>query len=181
MISYSNPYNADTEAPDDDDALIDDPEQQMQLRFKKYVRRLRRGAWGDHIAIQGISNHFNIAINVMSSEHSQMFRVVPRNGTVEHEVYIGCILQYHFVGLDLITLNVNSHHTTSEPNDVRDPLNDDIIAEGDEHIRQITGGPQTSMMSLENPKSFRETVSIAPAEGLSNITDKDFKAMVCKP
>ena len=48
-------------------------------------------------AIQAISNHFNVAINVMSS---QMVRIVPWNGTVDHKVYIGLVLQHHFVGLD---------------------------------------------------------------------------------
>ena len=55
---------------------------------QKYISRLRNGAWGDHVAIQGISDRFNIAINVLSSEHSNMIRVIPRNGTIEHEVYV---------------------------------------------------------------------------------------------
>ena len=74
-VTSSNAYSADTEAPDDDDAIIDnisDPEQQVQLRFAKYVHGLRNGAWGDHMAIQGI------AINVLSSEHTNMIRVVPK-------------------------------------------------------------------------------------------------------
>ena len=72
-----------------------------------------------------------------------MIRVIPRNGTIEHEVYIGLILQYHYVGLDKVAVSdSNSQNTTTDPNDTDDPLNDDIIAEGDEHIRQITGGPQ---------------------------------------
>ena len=48
-------------------------------------------------------------------------------------------------------------------------------------IRQIAGGPMASMMSLENPEAFGQTVSIAPAEGqkpLSIMTDPDFEAMV---
>ena len=184
-IRCSNAHNADTEAPNDEDAFIDtvhQSEQQLQLRFEKYVSRLRNGAWGDHVAIQGISDRFNIAINVLSSEHSNMIRVIPRNGTIEHEVYIGLILQYHYVGLDKVAVSdSNSQNTTTDPNDTDDPLNDDIIAEGDEHIRQITGGPQASMMSLENPEAFSQTVSIAPAEGqkpLSIMTDTNFEAMV---
>ena len=43
---------------------------------------------------------------------------------------------------------------TSEPNDASDSLSDDVIAEGDEHIRQITGVPQPSMKSLENTEAF---------------------------
>ena len=117
------------------------------------------------MAIQGIANVFTIAVNVLSSENPSMICVVPMNASVEHEVYIGLILQYHYVGLD-------------DPLD--DPLNDETITEGDEHIRQITGGPQASMMSLENPETFGPVFSIAPTEGqklLSIMTDKDFEAM----
>ena len=66
----------------------------------KYIHRFRNGAWGDHISVQSISNVFHLAINVLSSEHSNMIRVVPRDDNIEHEVYIGLILQYHYVGLD---------------------------------------------------------------------------------
>ena len=162
-----NAYNADTEVPDDEDALIDaiiDPELQVQLRFQRYVHRLHHSAWGDHIAIQAISNHFNVAINVMSS---QMVRIVPWNGTVDHKVYIGLILKYHFVGLDKLAgsdiVECDSQLTTSEPNDASDPFSNDVIAEGDEHIRLITSVPQASMMSLEKPEAFGQIVSIAPA------------------
>ena len=51
---------------------------------------------------------------------------------------------------------------------------------GVEHTRQITGGPQESMMSFEDPETFRQIVSIAPAEGqspLAIMTDPDFEAM----
>ena len=70
----------------------------------------------------------------------------------------------------------DSQNTTNEPNDA---LNDEDIAECDEHIQQITGGPQANMMSLENPEAFGQTVSIAPAEGqkpLSIMTDREFEA-----
>ena len=62
-VESDNAYTADTEAPSDEDAFIDkvhDPEQQVQLRWERYVHRLRNGAWGDHVAIQGISNVFNM-------------------------------------------------------------------------------------------------------------------------
>ena len=45
------------------------------------------------------------------------------------------------------------------------PLDDNAIEEGDEHTRQITGGPLTSLMSNENPEAFNEIVCVAPAEG----------------
>ena len=187
-IATNNSYNADTEAPTEQDAYIDtiaDPEQQAELRWANYLNRLRNGAWGDHMAIQGMSNVFNIAVNVLSSENPTMIRVVPMNASVKHEVYIGLIMQYHYVGLDKVSHtdmqscnNVDNSSTSHENTD--DPLDDETIAEGDEHIRQITGGPQASMMSLENPEAFGQIFSIAPAEGqkpLSIMTDKAFETM----
>ena len=68
-IQSDDTYNADTEAPSEEDAIIDsvlDPEQQTQLRWERYLHRFRNGAWGDNLTIQGISNEFNVAINVLS-------------------------------------------------------------------------------------------------------------------
>ena len=138
------------------------------------------------MAIQGISNHFQVAINVLSSEHANVIRTVPISGGVEHEVYVGLILQYHYVGLNRLAasnsvLSSPEGVTPDNTEDTDDPLSDDVIAKGDKHIEQITGGPQATMMTLENPESFSQIVSIAPAEGqkpLSIMTDVEFKAMV---
>ena len=161
--------------------MIHDTEQQMQLRWERYIYRFRNDGWGDHLAIQGISNVFNVAINILSSEHSNVIRNVPRSGNVEHEVYIGLILQYHYVGLDKLVDASGLDNSTTDSTGNNDPLGDEVIAEGDEHIRQITGGPQASMMTLENPEAFGHAISIAPAEGqkpLSIMTDAEFEAMV---
>ena len=132
-VESNNAYNADTDAPGDEDAFIDtvsDPEQQVQLRWERYIQRFRNGAWGNHVAIQGISNEFNIAINIISSEHSNMVHIVTRNGDVEHEVYIGLILQYHYVGLHKITesdnvANGSETETTDTTSSTNNPLNDE--------------------------------------------------------
>ena len=61
-----------------------------------------------------------------------------------------------------------------------DPLDDAMIEKGDEHTIQITGAPQASMMSLENPEALDQIASVAPAEGqrpLASMTDKEFEAM----
>ena len=60
------------------------------------------------------------------------------------------------------------------------PLDDTAIEEGDEHTRQITGGPLASIMSIENPETINEIVCVAPAEGqrpLSIMTDSNFETM----
>ena len=72
-VHSGNAYNADTEAPSDQDAIIDsihDIEQQIQLRWERYIHRFRNGGWGVHLAIQSISNVFN----VLSSKHSNVIR-----------------------------------------------------------------------------------------------------------
>ena len=46
-VQYNDAYNADTEAPSDEDAIIDlvhDPERQTQLRWERYMQSFRNGA-----------------------------------------------------------------------------------------------------------------------------------------
>ena len=72
----------------------------MELRWAKYVQRLKDGAWGDHIAIQGICDLFNVTVNVLSSQNVTMTPILPRSymkhGS-EGELYVGLVLQYHYV------------------------------------------------------------------------------------
>ena len=89
----------------------------------RYIYTVRNVAWGDHLDIQAISNEFSIAINVLSSEHCNVTRVVPRNGNITHEIYIGLILQ---VGVDKVTLSdnisSNSETTTNSTSNANDLL-----------------------------------------------------------
>ena len=52
--SEDDDYNADTEQPTTEDQYINsvvDPQMQTELRWQKYVKCLRQGAWGDHITL----------------------------------------------------------------------------------------------------------------------------------
>ena len=52
-----------------------------------------------------------------------------------------------------------------------------MFDEGDEHSMRITGGPQASMMTVENPEA---TISVAPGEGqkpLFIMSDIHFEAI----
>ena len=60
----------------------------------------RQGAWGDHITLQAIADMLSMKINVFSSNHP-MFSVTPGVCSAEWEVFLGLILQYHYVGLDI--------------------------------------------------------------------------------
>ena len=196
-----NRYNADTEAPNVEDELIacvTDPELRTQLMWNKYIRRVRSGAWGDNIVIAALCNMFSITINVLSvsSQYTNTVAMTPISGVSHNEIYIGLVMQYHFVALvqqatDTETTSVNmgetsddscSQQTTSNSNsvvcgDTETSLDDAVIEKGDEHTRSITGGPSASMLSVENPEAI---VCVAPCEGekpMSIYTDKSFEVM----
>ena len=194
-VVSNDPYNADTEPPtaqDDQIETIADHELQVDLRFEKNVQRLKDGAWGDHIAIQGICDMFNVTVNVLSSQNPTMTPILPRSYIKydsEGEVYVGLVLQYHYVGLDRMSMDIDSTVVAAEGTATcnpqgqyqastdENPLDDATIEQGDEHTIQITGGPTASMMSLEHPEAI---ISIAPAEGqrpLFIMTDPNFEAM----
>ena len=95
-VATNSKYNADTEPPTDEDEYINsvsDPELQTQLRWAKYVRRLRQGAWGgDHINFQAIADMLSVKINVPSCLLPLPVTAVP---------HVRCLLAlYHYVGLD---------------------------------------------------------------------------------
>ena len=184
-VSSDDSYNADTDQPTADDEYINSvPNSQLQteLRWRKYLRSLRHGAWGDHITMQGIADMLCVKINVLSSHHS-ILSVAPGTGSAECEISVGLIMQYHYVGLETSGSNVeqNAQPTNDTENALAaDALDDATIEEGDEHRRQISGAPMASMMCLENPESFRDIICVAPAEGerpLNIMTDPNFEAM----
>ena len=107
-VSSNNGYNADTEAPDEYDlyiASVVNPEEQAQLRWVRYLDKLQNGAWGDHIALQGICNMLGIAVEVMhvACNYDTVVTVSPTCSNSSHKVYVGLLLQYHYVGLDPIS------------------------------------------------------------------------------
>ena len=197
-VAQNDDHNADTEPQTQEDEYIDsiaDPELQIELRWQKYIRCLKQGAWGDNIAMQAISDVLSVTINVLSS-HYPMYSVTPRNHCADNEVFVGLIMQYHYLGLDKIPeqpqptipvqpaqpeTSANCEPVAEQPEPVSDnELDDATIEEGDEHRRQISGAPQASMMCVENCESFRHAMCVAPAEGerpQNIITDLNFEAM----
>ena len=135
--------------------------------------------------MQAISDMLSVTINVLSS-HYPMYSVTPNNHCAINEVFVGLIMQYHYVGLDKIPVQPVQpvqldNHTVPEQSVQLEPVHtesvqsepvsnnelDDATREaGDEHRRQISGAPQaSSMMCVENPESFRDIICVAPAEG----------------
>ena len=186
-VDQHDDYNADTDPITQEDEIISsitDPQLQTELRWQKYVRCLKQGAWGDNIAMQAVSDMFSVTIHVLSS-HYPMYSVTPQNHCATDEVFVGLIMQYHYVGLDkLQTPALPIADTPVQPNQSEQAYDDELdeatVAEGDEHRRQISGAPQASMMCVESPESFSQTMCVAPAEGerpLNIMTDLEFEAM----
>ena len=44
-------------------------------------------------------------------------------------------------------------------------LEDSTVEKGDEHTRQITVGSQGSMLWVQNPGVFKDTICVTPAQG----------------
>ena len=108
-----------------------------------------------------------------------MTPIVPSNGTSSGNVYIGLIEQYHYVALEATTDSTNKSVDSTNDNSTEE-LSDDIIEQGDEDTRQITGGPLESMLSHENPQADAHIYSVAPGEGQRPIfimNDIHFEAM----
>ena len=93
-----------------------------------------------------------------------MTPIVPTSDTSNASVYIGLIEQYHYVALEAITESTDSVDSTDDNS--TEELSDDIIEQGDEHTRQITGGPLDTMLSHKNLSANAHYVySVALAEG----------------
>ena len=127
--------------------------------------------WEDHVVISALANMFSVTINlsycaVVTTQppppHSLQAVLVPQKCT------LSLIMQYHFVGLDKqnstdlqvpvtprnrshVVKNLYSQNTSYDSLSSLDtPLDDVTIEQGDEHTRNITGGPLASIMSVEN-------------------------------
>ena len=97
-------YNADTVASTKDDeyiASIANSQLQKELLWQKYLKQLEDGARGDNIAMQAISDMLSVTITVLSS-HYPAYSVTPLNHCATNELFIGLIMQFHYVGLDKI-------------------------------------------------------------------------------
>ena len=202
-MSSDDASNADTEPPDEYDAYIasvKDPEEQAQLRWERYLCRLKNGAWGDYIALQGISDMLGVTVKVLHVNNNSdvtTITVCPSSGTSNYTVNVALMLQFHYVGLDPISnrttyasvnindtvsvndvvannnnnTNDNANKDNSNNNSANDKLDDEAIAKGDEYNIAITGGPQVcSVLSVENPETDNNIYSIAPAEGQKPIS-----------
>ena len=84
----------------------------------KVLAKAERCTWGDHIiAIQSIYGMSNVTVNVLSSQNPTIIPMFTRsytkyNSRGEVYMYVGLIMQYHYVGLDQLPLEVETSDST---------------------------------------------------------------------
>ena len=81
----SNFMNVDTEATTEQDHLtskIEDEDTRAELLWTKYLKRLKQGAWGDHLTVQALANMLNVNINIISTLNIDMEPIQPNDETV---------------------------------------------------------------------------------------------------
>ena len=88
---------------------------------------------GDHIAIQSICDMFNVTVNVLSSQNPTMISILPRTYTKydsQGEVFVGLIMQYHYVGFDQIPMDVETSDSTVAKLVPTTCTTDDLLEDG---------------------------------------------------
>ena len=101
-IQSNNSFNADTDQPTQEDAVISslsDQNIRLQLRWCKYLRRLRSGAWGDHIAVQGLANMLHVDIRILATGNPNMIPITSADSPIG-VLHLGLIGQFHYMAFD---------------------------------------------------------------------------------
>ena len=91
---------------------LSDQNTQLQLRWCKYLRRLRSGAWGDHIAVQGLANMLHVNIRILATGNPNMEPITSAHSPIG-VLHLGLIGQFHYMVLD----QANAGHCS----DAQDP------------------------------------------------------------
>ena len=125
IVEQGDLLNADTAQPDERDKMIAEIEcleTRKHARWELYLHRLEHERlWGDNITLQGLAERFQVNIHIISSETENLPTHGPISGTSKADVYIGHILQRHYVALDRYC-EVTSHqakHDRSHGKDLR--------------------------------------------------------------
>lgn len=77
--------------------------QQQIYAFELYIDNLRRGAWVDNLAVQGVADMLNINIDVISTlSPNCIINVRPRQKKSENTITIGLLKELHYVAFEKI-------------------------------------------------------------------------------
>ena len=98
-IIAHDPLNADTEAPTRQDEVISSIDLRQQLRWLQYLERLNAGAWGDHIAVQGLADMLHVDMHIISTINPDTELVRSSHHTSIGVIHLGLIGEFHYHAL----------------------------------------------------------------------------------
>ena len=194
-VISDDPSNADTEAPSQQDVFINSIENlrlRQQLRWLRYLERLHAGAWGDHIAVQGLADMLHVDIHIISTITPDMELIRTSHDTRVGVVHLGLIGQFHYQVLE----RADEYYPASEQsaaNENRQPESlpeeyDKEFTEDQEafqHQAQLRGLLYDSFLQKEDivDATTDNVFTVAPGEGqkpIGILNDKYFEEM-CNP
>ena len=155
---------------------MNDDDCDVVVAWEKFLDDLSSDKWADNIAIQGLSDMLSVRLNIISSQNTVVTEILPSDNSESiGTINLGLLEQVHYVCLDKML----EQYADNDDNYDDETINNENIQKGDEHTRQITGGPLESCMSLENPEADHKIYSVALAEGEKPVlfmNDKHFEA-----
>ena len=183
--------------PDKEDEYIksvEDPDTQADRRWNKYLKRLRSGAYGDHISAQALAEVLKVQIEIISTSAPDTETLLTPGGShVDIKIILGHVGQFHYVALEAI----EEHNTFSgtavrearqDHTSLQEYVPDDSESIEDEeafkHQVQLRGLSYETCLQKENVDANGEnTYSIAPGEGQKpiGILKDDFFEEMCNP
>ena len=98
-VATDDTYNADTEAPNEEDKFInsiEDPDERAELKWQKYLRRLQAGAYGDDMALTGVAELLSVAIHVTKTYTPLHIHT----GIATSHIFLALLGQFHYVSLE---------------------------------------------------------------------------------
>ena len=141
---------ADTESSSEQDQFIssiEDPDLRQQLQWLQYLTRLNAGAWGDHIAVQGLADmlHVDIHVDLIRTSHN----------TPAGVIHLGLIGQYHYQALERINEHQpasNQSSTNQKPESPTEEHDKEFIEDQEafKHQAQLRGLPYDSFLQRED-------------------------------
>ena len=181
--------NADTEAPSEQDEYInsiEDPQLRQQLRWLRYLERLSAGAWGDHIAVQGLADMLHADIHIISTINPDMELIRTSHQSPIGVIHLGLIGQFHYQALErMVEHSSQSAPTQSgQPNTSTEEHDKELVEDQEafQHQAQLRGMPYDSFLQREDTVDAT-TDNVFTGEGqkpIGILSDKHFEEM-CNP
>ena len=138
---------------------------------------LNAGAWGDHIAVQGLAHVLHIDIHIISTINPDMDLIKTFHSTFVH---LGLIGQFHYQALERCHPGSNSSDSQTDCTNQEQAGNED--QEAFKHQAQLWGFPYDCCLLREDTADTTpgRIVAVAPGEGqkpISILTDQHFEEM----